>query len=108
MKPCMLRSYAGIVQSSRDGVYRRYLTELILTKVGFHAVKYPRSSCSDSGCGILCINPTACRFTSDKSDLLIFDKVIESPYGIGATPHARQYRIRKPAFFFKDLCFYLF
>ena len=108
IKHSMFRSDSRIIQTGRNRVNRCNLTKFILTEIRFHTVENARPPCCDRCCRFRCIHAPACRFTSNQSHILIFNKMIKGTDGIGTAAHAGQNRIRQFAFRFKNLLFDLF
>ena len=101
----MLRSYARVIQTCGDGVYRCDLSVLILAEIGFHTMEDSQTAGCDGCCSLCSIHTAACCLTSDQTDIFVINKIIKSSDGIGAAAYAGQDNIRKSALFFQHLLF---
>ena len=101
----MLRSYARVIQTCGDGVYRCDLSVFILAEIGFHAMENSKTAGCDGCCSLCGIHTAASCLTADETDIFVINKIVKSSDCIGDAAYAGQDNIRKSALFFQHLLF---
>ena len=103
VEPGVLRPDAGVVQPGGNGVHRGDLAVLVLTEVGFHAVKDAQPPGGDGGRRLGRVHAPPRGLAADESDGGLADKVVEGPDGVGAAAHAGHHRVGQLALLLPEL-----
>jgi len=89
----VLRSYARVIESACDGIYRSRIAILVLEQVAFEAMDESRLSEGRSGRVVAKSKRAATGFNADKLYGIV-DESGENSHGITAATHTCTYHIR--------------
>ena len=101
----MFRTYAWVIKTCGDGVYRCNLSVFVLAEVGFHTMEDSETTGCDGCRSLSSIHTTSCCLTADKTNVFVINEIVESSDSIGAAAHTGQDNIRKSSLFFQHLFF---
>ena len=99
----MFRTDTRVIKTCGDRIYWSNLAVFVLAEVRFHAMEDTNRTFCNCRCMFLCIDTATCRFTTDKANAFIRNKMIEHTHRIGTATYTSHNSCWQFTFCFKDL-----